>query len=103
MDQDPDFTRLKRKHKNVLTLSELNKLLKFGRHNMLSRLSSLSIFSLRRLDEEANKFYDRNHDLYEATLLTRCYTQHALRPYIDSEINYIRHFIKLHSLRKVLN
>ena len=46
----------KRKHKTVLTLSELNKLLKFGRHNMLSRLSSLSISSLRKLDEEANKF-----------------------------------------------
>ena len=37
----------KRQHKTVLTLSELNKLLKFGRHNMLSRLSSLSISSLR--------------------------------------------------------
>ena len=74
----------KRKHKTVLTRSELNKLLKFGRHNMLSRLSSLSISSLRKLDEEANKFYDRKHDLYEAALLTRCYTQHALCPYIDS-------------------
>ena len=30
-----------------------------------SRLSSLSISSLRKLDEEANKFYDRKHDLYE--------------------------------------
>ena len=75
----------KRKHKTVLTLLELNKLLKFGRHNMLSRLSSLSISSLRILDENANKFYDRKHDLYEAALLTRCYTQHALRSYINSE------------------
>ena len=59
---------------------------------MLSRLSSLSISSLRKLDEEANKFYDRKHDLNGAGLLPRCYTQHALRPYIDSEINHIRHF-----------
>ena len=51
---------------------------------MLSRLSSLSISSLYKLDEEANKFYDRKH-LYEAALLTRCYTQHALSPYTDSE------------------
>ena len=36
---------------------------------------------------------DRKDDLYEAALLTRCYTQHAIRPYIDSEINYVRHFI----------
>ena len=52
---------------------------------MLSKLASLSVSSLRKLDDEANKFYDRKHDLYEAALLTRCYTQHALRPYIDFE------------------
>ena len=46
------------------------------------------------LDEEANKFYDGKHDLYHTALLTRCYTQHALRPCIDSEMNNIRHFIK---------
>ena len=93
----------KREHKTVLTvltLSELNKLLKFGRHNVLSILSSLSISSLRKLDEEANKLYDRKHDLYEAALLTRCYTQHALRPYIDSEINHIRHFIRIPFINK---
>ena len=37
---------------------------------------------------------DRNHDLYEAALLTRCYTTHGLRPNIDFEINHIRHSIK---------
>ena len=26
---------------------------------------------------------------------TRCYTQHALRPVIDSKINHIRHFINI--------
>ena len=67
---------------------------------MLYRLPSLSISSLRKLDEEANKFYDRKHDLYEAVLLTRCYTQHALRPYIDFEINHIRHFIKIPFINK---
>ena len=45
---------------------------------MLSKLASLSISLLRKLDNEANKFYDRKHDLYEAALLTRCYTQRAL-------------------------
>ena len=33
--------------------------------------------------------------MYEAALLTRCYTQHVLRPFIDSEINHKRHFIKI--------
>ena len=44
---------------------------------MLSYLSSLPISVLRCLDTEA-------------ALLTRCYTQHALRPVIDSKINHIR-------------
>ena len=67
---------------------------------MLSKLSSLYISSLRKLDDQANKFYDWKHDLYEAALLIRCYTQHVLRPYIDSEINHIRHFIKIPFINK---
>ena len=90
----------KRKHKTVLTLFYLNILLNSGRHQMLSKLASLSSSSLRKLYDEANKFYDRKHDLYEAALLIRCYTQHALRPYIDSEINHIRHFIKIPLINK---
>ena len=62
---------------------------------MLSKLFSLSIGILRTLEEEANKFYEIKHDLYQTALLTRCYTQHALRPYIDSEISHIRHFIEI--------
>ena len=69
---------------------------------MLCKLASLSMSSLRKLDDEANTFYDRKHDLYEAALLTRCYTstQHALRPYIDSEIIHSRHFIKIPFIKK---
>ena len=34
-------------------------------------------------------------------ILTRCsYTQQTLRPYIDSEINHIRHFIKIAFINK---
>ena len=65
-----------------------------GRHLMLSYLSSLPFAVLRSLGTEANRFYDRNEQMYEAALLTRCYTQHTLRPFIDSESNHIRHFIK---------
>ena len=90
----------KRKHKTVLSLFDLNILLNSGRYQMLSKLASLSVSSLRKLDDEANKFYDRKHNLYEAALLTRCYTQHALRPYIDSEIYHIRHFIKILFINK---
>ena len=92
----------KRKHETLLSLFELYILFNSGRHQMLSKLTPLSISSLRKLDDETNKIYNRKHDLYEAALLTRCYTQHALRPYIDSKINHIRHFIKV-PLIKVLN
>ena len=38
--------------------------------------------------------------MYDAALLTRCYTQHALRPFIDSESNLIRGFIKIPFINK---
>ena len=63
---------LKRKNKHVLTLSELSIILKHsGRHMALSHLVTLSISSLRNLDIEANKFYDRAHRLYDAAILAR--------------------------------
>ena len=71
-----------------------------GRQTALSRLVILSISSLRNLDIEANKFYDRAHGLNDAALLTPCYTQQALQPYIDSKINHIRHFIKIQFVNK---
>ena len=47
------------------SLKDLSKVLEdHGRHSMLSFLSSLPISVLRILDTEANKFYDRNHQLY---------------------------------------
>ena len=46
----------------------------------LSHLVTLSISSLSSLDINANKFYGRAHQLYDAALLTGCYTQHALQP-----------------------
>ena len=61
---------------------------------MFSFLSSLPVSVKCILDDEANKFYDKDHQLYEAALLTRCYTKHALRPFIDSEVNHERYFIK---------
>ena len=56
-----------------------------------------AIFSKSELKHKQN---DRAHRLYDAAILTRCYTQHALRPYIDSEINHIRHFIKIQFVNK---
>ena len=66
-----------------------------GRHGLFSFLSSLLISFLRNLELEADKLYDRANKLYKAALLTRCYVQHFLSPYIDSEVNHKRHFIKI--------
>ena len=59
-----------------------------------------SVLVLRNLELEANKLYDRANKLYKATLLTRCYVQHFLSPYIDSEVNHKRHFIKIPFINK---
>ena len=81
--------------------SELSIILKHsGRHIALSLLVTFSISSLRNLDIEANKFYDRAHRLYDAAIPTQCYTQNAFWPYIDYEINHIRHFIKIQFVNK---
>ena len=76
-------------------------LINHGRHGLFSFLSSLPISVLRtNLKLEANKFYDRANKLYKAALLTRCYVQHFLSPYIDSEVNHERHFIKISFINK---
>ena len=63
---------------------------------MLSSLNSLPFPVLRILVIEANRFYDRNHQMYE----TRCYTQHTLHPLIDSKINHKRYFSKVPFINK---
>ena len=42
---------------------------------------------------------DRANKLYKAALLA-CYVQHFLSPYIDSEVKYKRHFIKIPFINK---
>ena len=71
--------------KSNTSFSDLStKLREHVRHAILSFLRSLPSPVLRILDIEANRFYDRNHIIYEAAFLTICYTQHALHPLIDS-------------------
>ena len=59
-----------------------------GRHDLFSFLSSLPISVAHNLEREAIKLYNRANKLYQAALLTRCYVQHFLSPYIDSEVNH---------------
>ena len=71
-----------------------------GRHGLFLFLSSLPISVLPNLELEANKLYDTANKLYKAALLTRCYVQHSLSPYTDSEVNHKRHFIKIPFINK---
>ena len=73
-------------------LSEILKTL--GRHLCFYFLSSLPVSVKRILYLAANKFYDMGQQLYDAALLARCYSQHALRPFIDTEAIHKRHFVK---------
>ena len=59
-----------------------------GRHGLFSFLSSLPISVLCNLESDTNKLYDRAKKFYKAALLTRCFVQHFLSPYIDSEVNH---------------
>ena len=63
-------------------------------------LSSLPISVLRNLELDANKLYNRANKLYKAAPFTRCYVQHFLSLYIDSEVNHKRHFIKILFINK---
>ena len=65
-----------------------------------SVLSPLPVSVLRVLETKANKFYDRNHPLYDAVLLTMCHTQQALRPFTDIETNHKKHFIEVPFINK---
>ena len=60
----------------------------------------MPISVLRYLELEANKLYDKPSKLYKAALSTMCYVQHFLIPYIDSEVNHKRHFIKIPFINK---
>ena len=71
-----------------------------GQHGLFLFLSSLPISVLRNLELEANKLYDRANKLYKAALLTRCYVQPFLSPYIHSEVNHKLHFIKIPFINK---
>ena len=44
---------------------------------------------------EADKFCGGSHQLCGAALLAGCCARHALRPFVDSEIDHRRRFIKI--------
>ena len=92
---------IRRRSRKKMSISDLNNILmQSGKHVMLSRLTRLSVSSLRDIDDAADKIYMRNDPLYKAAILIQMYTQHVLRPHIDAESDHKRHFIKVPFVNK---
>ena len=92
---------IKRKSRKSVSISELHTILtQTGRHAMLSRLTNLSISSLKDLDDKADNIYMRSNPYYKTAILIQSYTQHVLRPHIDAESDHKRHFIKIPFVNK---
>jgi hypothetical protein len=67
---------------------------------MLSRLTSLSLTSLKEIDEEADKIVLRTDPLIRTASLVQSYTQHVLRPHIDKLSEHLRFFLKIPFINK---
>ena len=92
---------IKRKSKITMTVTDFNNILKHsGKHAMLSRLASFPLKSLKVLDGEADNIVLRTDPLYTTAYLIQSYTQHILRPHIDSASDHERHFVKVNFLNK---
>jgi hypothetical protein len=92
---------IKRKSKVNISVADLDIILSnSGRHSMLSRLTSLSIQSLKKLDEEADQYVIQTDPFYTVSYLIQNYTQHVLRPHIDTQSDHDRHFLKIHFINK---
>ena len=92
---------IKRKSRNSISITELHNIrLQFGKHKMLSRLSSLPLSCLRDIDEKADGIILRTDPLYNTATLIQSYTQHVLRPHIDSLKDHKRYFVKIPFINK---
>ena len=92
---------IKRRSRVIISVADLHTIHRqSGKHSMLSRLTSLSIHSLKLIDEEADKIILRTDPLYDTASLIQSYSQHVLHPHIDKATEHTRHFLKIFYLNK---
>jgi hypothetical protein len=92
---------LKRKSKITLSVNYLNIILKnSGKHAILSRLTSLSLSSLKILKAEADNMVIQTDPLNTAAYPIQSYTRHILRPHMDKTSDHDRHSLKVTLLNK---
>ena len=92
---------IKKRSRQVLSITDLHNIYNsFGKHKMLSRLTSLSLTSLREIDKEADKIVLRTDPFIKTACLIQSYTQHALRPHVDKLSEHQRFFLKIPFINK---
>lgn len=92
---------LRRKTRIITSLGDLHLLrIRCGQHKMLSKLSSLSVATLKTLDDLAEKVILQSDPFYKTAILVQEYTQHILKPHIDSLSDHKRYFIKIPFINK---
>ena len=92
---------VKRQSRKKLSISDLHSThLSLGKHKMLSLLSSLSLTSLKEIDEQADKIILRTDPLIKTACLIQSYTQHVLHPHIDKLSEHQRFFLKIPFINK---
>ena len=92
---------VKRKSHLKMSILDLHLIrLASGKYVMLTRLSSLSISALREIDEQSDKIFFRNDSLNGTASLFQSFTQHVLRPHIDTASDHTRTFLKIPFINK---
>lgn len=92
---------IKRKNRQKSSIQDLHHIhIQSGKHALLSFVSSLPITTLRDIDEQADKIVLRTDPLIKTATLVQTYTKHVLRPRIDKESSYKRHFLKIKFINK---
>jgi hypothetical protein len=87
---------VRRKSRTSISLADLFTIYKSsGRHALLSRVTSLPISCLQKIDEEADDIYIRTHPMYDVASIVQSYSQHVLRPHIDDSASHRRSFLKI--------
>jgi hypothetical protein len=87
---------IRRKNKRVLTLIDCYRVFKSsGKHQLLSTVCSLSLSSIKRIDDECNNMFNPTDPLYECTLIIKSFTDFYLKPVIDNPLNKRRNRIKM--------
>ncbi|XP_060588392.1 uncharacterized protein LOC132743833 isoform X2 [Ruditapes philippinarum] len=71
-----------------------------NKKNMMNTNLYLSLRSLKTLDEKADNLVIQTDPLYTATYLIQSFTQHILRPHIDTIAEHDSHFLKVTFLNK---